>query len=66
MNHNLYKLLLYFSQNKYWRLIENPNYVVSSKLGSYFNISLKDRLDDNHYDLFDEKGIQSEKIKREL
>lgn len=66
MNHNLYKFLLYFNQKQYWRLIENPKYVVPSKLGSFFNLSFKDRLYDNHYDLFDEKGypirIRNEKI----
>jgi hypothetical protein len=63
MNHKFYKFLLYFNQNQYWRQIEKPNYVVSSKLGSYFNMSLKDRLYDKHYDLFDEKGYPIRKGK---
>lgn len=64
MNHTFYKFLLYFNKTKYWKSIEIPNFVVPSKLGSFFNMSYKDRLYDNHYDLFDEKGYPIRKNKK--
>lgn len=64
MNHNLYKLLLYFNKNQYWRRIEQPKFAITTQLGSYFNMSFKDRLYDNHYDLFDEKGYPIRKNKK--
>lgn len=63
MNHSIYKFLLYFNKNQYWRLIDAPEYVVSTKLGSFFNLSFRDRLHDSHYDLFDNLGYPIRKNK---
>lgn len=58
LNHKLQKLLIYFRSSKpYWRTIEHSNWKEESKTGPFFGIHLKDRLNDNHYDLFDERGL---------
>ena len=56
MSHNLTMLKLYFSNRKYWKLSDNTNNKVSSKSGKFF-LNLKDRLEDNHYDIFDVNGL---------
>lgn len=58
MNHNYHKLLIYFCPNKpYWRLIEHNEWKVQSSVGPFYGIHFKDRLFDNHYDLFDDQGL---------
>jgi len=55
---NYRKFLIYLNpKNVYWRRIANEDWKVYSKLGPFFNMHLKDRLIENHYDKFDTKGL---------
>ena len=57
--HNLKKVSIYFSNNNpYWTLIDlDKKYTVDSKLIPFCGLNLKARLEDNHYDLFDDDGF---------
>lgn len=58
MNHKIYKILPYFSRSyDYWKETSFKTSEDKSVLGGFFNMNLYKRLNDGHYDQFDENGL---------
>lgn len=57
IGHNFHKFKIYFQPGKdYWCLSDSSKCVIKNKTGPFF-LNLKDRLEDGHYDKFDDQGF---------
>ncbi|MBI1305695.1 MAG: hypothetical protein GC181_03665 [Bacteroidetes bacterium] len=58
IRHTWEKFKPYLSSGfNYWRSADKEKYVIQDSLGPFFGMRLQDRLEDGHYDLFDEEGL---------